>query len=610
MKRLNKITKLAAIAITGATLVSCAESIPERKAHKDEAIYSCKIDGQTLTNQTWANSYDKVIAKSKVTSGDERVEYLHQAEDLLMETGAICPLYYYTDLYLKDPTMTGFYASPLGYKFFSRAKVGASTEFTVCVGPKGDSYDPAKNSAVDGAIVISNAFEGLYRWKQPTDGHISTILEPGQAKEEASKEVLDNGHVKYTFTLREGLTFSDGTPIKPSTFADSWARAASGKLSADYGYMFDCIVGYEETSSETNEIKPLTGVVADDSKNTLTVEIISDLPYFLELVAFPTYMPLKLEKDASGKIQDLSDDWWTTASNYIGNGPLKVTTMDNKDGGSIVYEPNDKYWDKSSVTATKVTMALSDSDENQFANFERGDWKFVDSVPQGQIDELKKETNKNHSAYVVDPQLGTYYVVFNVNDDKQNKKLKSEAEYAKFRKALSLLIDRNHICKEIGKADQQPAYTFVSKGISDKHSDGTTTDWTEKSGTSRDGKGYYSVAEADYASNCEKAVKALKELGFTYDEKSGKFTDIHSMSYLLNNGTGHVAIGEYLQSCFKNYGITLTLDSQEWNVFLNTRKAGNYSIARNGWLADYNDPCSYLDMWITDSGNNDAQFGR
>ena len=100
----------------------------------------------------------------------------------------------------------------------------------------------------------------------------------------------------------------------------------------------------------------------------------------------------------------------------------------------------------------------------------------------------------------------------------------------------------------------------------------------------------------------------IKGLGFKFDGK--KFTNIPTLTYLYNTSSGHKAIAEYLQGAFKAYGINLKLESQEWATFLNTRKDGNYSIARNGWLVDYNDACSFLDMWTTDSGNNDAQFGR
>lgn len=598
MKNLKKLNKAVCLLATVAAIASCGPSaLPERTPHKDEAIYTATIDGVKKEGLTWKQSYDAVIAKTKVTSGDERNEYLHQAEDILMSTGAICPLYYYTDIFMKSTDMTGFYASPLGYKFFSKAQVGGSGEFTVCVGPKGDSFDPAINSAVDGAIVISHVFEGLYRWAQPAEGITASELEPGQAAS-FEKVALEGGHVKYTFHLREGLTWSDGKELKASDFAASWARAASGKLATDYGYMFDCVVGYEETSLDDTQFLPLSGVKADDAANTLEVELISDVPYFLELTAFPTYAPVRLDLVEG-------DDWWTSAEKYIGNGPMKVTKMDNKDAGSIVFEPNTHYWDNASTKATKITFALSDDDDNQLANFENGSWKFIDSVPNDQIDTLNSRPD-----YFVNGQLGTYYVIFNVNDKKLNGKLKNEAEYAQFRKALSLVIDRNYICKEIGKAGQEPANTFVGKGVMENHDDGTSTEWTTRGGEKRDGAGYYSVKESEFQSNVQKAIEILKGLGFTWSEKEGKFTDIPSIDYLYNTGSGHKAIAEYLEQAFAPLGLKLTLDSQEWAVFLNTRKDGNFSIARNGWLADYNDACSFLDMWTTESGNNDAQFGR
>jgi len=590
-KRLPQVIVLATVG----TLCACNGPLPERAAHKDEAIYSATIDGVKKDNLKWADAYDAVIAKTKSTSGAVRNEYLHQAEDILMSTGAIAPIYYYTDIFMENEKMEGFFSSPLGYKFFHRATVDKATEYTVCVGPKGDSFDPAINSAVDGAIVISHVFEGLYRWKQPDAGDVAADLEPAQA---ASYEKVpgNDGHVKYTFKLRDGIKYSDGTALKASDFANSWARAASGKLAADYGYMFDCIVGYEDTAADEANFKPLSGVKADDEKGELEVELISDVPYFLELTAFPTYAPVKLDKVTG-------DDWWTTAANYIGNGPLKVSKMDNKDGGSIEFVPNENYWDNANTKVTKLTFALSDDDDNQLANYKKGDWKFIDSVPNDQIETLSKGKD-----YHVNGQLGTYYVIFNVNDKTLNRTLKGEAEYATFRKALSLLIDRNYICEKIGQAGQEPANTFVGKGIMEKNADGSLSEWTTKSGPKRDGAGYFKVGKNDYEANCAEAIEMIKGLGFKFDGK--KFTNIPALTYLYNAGTGHKAIAEYLQGAFKAYGINLKLESQEWATFLNTRKDGNYSIARNGWLADYNDACSFLDMWTTDSGNNDAQFGR
>ena len=600
-KRLPQVLALVAVGAMSA----CSSPLPERARHKDEAIYSAKIDGEVRNNLTWANAYDAVIAKTKVTSGAERNEYLHQAEDILMSTGAIAPIYYYTDIFMKSADMDGFYSSPLGYKFFHRATVGSSTEFTVCVGPKGDSFDPAKNSAVDGAIVISHVFEGLYRWKKPDSGDIAADLEPAAAESYEKSEPNAAGEVTYTFKLRADLKYSDGSELKASDFANSWARAASGKLGADYGYMFDCVKGYDATAEDADKYLPISGVVADDANRTLSVTLISDVPYFLELTAFPTYAPVKLSNVQKADGSE-DDGWWLDPAKYIGNGPLKVSSMDNKEGGKIEFVPNTNYWDNANTKVTKLTFALTDDDNNQLTNYNQGAYKFIDSVPNDQIDSLKAS---KPNEFAINGQLGTYYVIFNVNDNTLNRKLSSESEYATFRKALSLLIDRDYVCKNIGKAGQEPANTFVGKGIMENNN-GVLSEWTTRSGVNRDGSGYFKVGAENYEANCNEAVEMLKGLGFKYNESKKSFSDIPTIKYLYNAGTGHQAIAEYLQGAFKPYGINLKLESQEWATFLNTRKDGAYSIARNGWLADYNDACSFLDMWITNSGNNDAQFGR
>ncbi len=121
--------------------------------------------------------------------------------------------------------------------------------------------------------------------------------------------------------------------------------------------------------------------------------------------------------------------------------------------------------------------------------------------------------------------------------------------------------------------------------------------------------GYYDVSKDSFESNFNTAVETLKKY-YTFDEATQQFTDFPTLTYLYNTGESHKAIGEYLQSALAAVGITMNLENQEWATFLNTRKNGDYSIARNGWVADYNDPICFLDMWTTASGNNDVQFGK
>ena len=180
--------------------------------------------------------------------------------------------------------------------------------------------------------------------------------------------------------------------------------------------------------------------------------------------------------------------------------------------------------------------------------------------------------------------------------------VEDEVKQAEIRQAISLLFDRNYICEEIGQAGQLPANTFVAMGMTD-------ADGSQFYQNANGGQGYYSVDPADFEANVNEAIEILKKY-YEWDESAQKFTNFPTLTYLYNTSEGHKAIGEYLQSALAGIGITMNLENQEWATFLNTRKNGDYSIARNGWLADYNDPICFLDMWTTASGNNDVQFGK
>ena len=179
------------------------------------------------------------------------------------------------------------------------------------------------------------------------------------------------------------------------------------------------------------------------------------------------------------------------------------------------------------------------------------------------------------------------------------------AAEAEIRRALSLVLDRNYIADEIAQAGQVPAPSFVAMGM--KNPDGT--EFYTTSGDNEEFDGYYNVAADAFEANFAQCIETLKKY-YTFDEATGMFTDMPTLTYLYNTGEGHKAIGEYLQSAVSAVGINMQMENQEWNTYLNTRKQGDYSIARNGWLADYNDPICFLDMWVTASGNNDVQFGK
>ena len=488
----------------------------------------------------------------------------------------------------------------------------AKDGINVCIASEPDNIDPALNSSVDGATLVLHTFAGLAKWEQKEDG--SFEIAPDCAEELVEGKENEDGTVTYTYTLRDGLKWSDGQPVTAGDFEFSWKRAADPATASDYGYMFDQIAGYDkmteekETGEKDEEGNPVMEYVNPDPEllavkaiddRTLEVTTKQKVSYWDELMAFPTYMPVR--KDIVS-----NEGWATDPSTYIGNGPYVMTAWQHN--SVITMVKNKNYHEADKVTMPAINFYLSDDANNMLTNFENGDWKLIDEVPTNEIASLKKEYPDE---FVVTGQLGTYYVCWNVNEDilPKNSGLEGrEAEEARaeIRRAIALLFDRNYIVDEIAQGGQTPASSFVSSGLTE--ADGMT-DFSSNAGHNDGYAGYYDVSPDALESNYAAAIEILKKY-YKFDEATQTVKNFPTLTYLYNTSEAHKAIGEYLQSALASVGINMNLENQEWNTFLNTRKAGNYSIARNGWLCDYNDPISMLDMWITSSGNNDCQLGK
>ena len=461
----------------------------------------------------------------------------------------------------------------------------AATSIAVCIASEPDTIDPALNSAVDGATLTAHLFSGLAKWAQDENGNLVIVAD---AAEELTEGVAnEDGTVTYTYTLKDGLTWSDGQAVTAGDFEFAWKRAASTELAADYGYMFEVVKGYPDELA----------VTATDDK-TLEVTLNNAVAYWNELMAFPAYYPVREDVVSN-------EAWATDPSTYICNGPYTITGWEHNSKITLTKNPN--YIDADSITMDVIEFYLSDDANNMLSNFENGTWQLIDDVPTAEIKRLESEYP---TEYFVAGQIGTYYVCWNINQnllpaDSELTGAEAEAANVEIRKAMSLLLDRNYIVEEIGQAGQVPASGFVPMGMTD--ADGS--EFYMNAGDSDDYVGYYDVSEDAYISNWDEAIEILKKY-YDYDEATYTFTNAPTMEYLYNTSEGHKDIGEYLQGVWASVGITVNLVNQEWNNFLNTRKNGEYTIARNGWLADYNDPISFLDMWITESGNNDVQFGK
>lgn len=576
-------------------LIGCATTTTTATTSGSESeisIYSMDLsdiagyEEYVVTNGTWAETYDVLInlAKREVDAV-KRTALYHKAEDLLMSTGTIVPLYFYTDIFMASTDIDGLVTMPNGTKLFKYTTVdGAGTSISACLASEPDTIDPALNTSVDGAIYVLHAFSGLVGAN--ADGEYVADL----ATALPTPVENEDGTATYTFVLRDNLKWSDGSALTAADFVYAWDRAASEETASDYGYLFAIVDGYD--------VGDLNISAPDATHFVVTLEV--DVPYFFELCAFPTFMPIK---QSAAEVEG----WATAPETYITSGAYTVTGWTH--GSQIVMTKNPNYWNAASITMNQITFYLSDDDNAILANFLNSTYDFIDSVPNDEIENLKT----NHAAeFHIEGQLGTYYIIFNNNSNLlplsvSAGKTTEEIVLAnqEIRLAMSLLIDRNYIVEEIGQAGQLPASSFVSMGMT--NADGSQ--FYQTAGPSDEYYGYFDTAESAYAANCAAALVTLKKY-YNYDEESGVFTNVPSFAYLYNTSTGHAAIGQYLQSCFQQYGILITLQNQEWGTFLNTRKNGDYVLARNGWLADYNDPINMLDMWVTASGNNDAQLGK
>ena len=342
---------------------------------------------------TWAETYDVLIPLIKTcTDTETRYALMHRAEDLLMSTGAIVPLYFYTDLYMIDDAVEGFYSTPLGFKFFDKTTVdGKGDTLSVCLASEPDTIDPALNSAVDGGTMCSHLFSGLAKWAEDENGVLSIVADC--ATELPEPVINDDGTATYTYKLVDGLKWSDGQDLTAKDFEFAWKRAASSELGADYGYMFEVIKGYPDE---------LAVEAVDDT--TLTVTLNNEVAYWNELMAFPTYFPVREDVVSN-------EAWATDPSTYVSNGAYKITGWDHN--SVITLTKNENYHDADNVTMNEIKFYLSDDVNNMLNNFKNGTWQLIDEVPTQEIPTLKAEYPDE---FVVAGQIGTYYVCWNINE--------------------------------------------------------------------------------------------------------------------------------------------------------------------------------------------------
>jgi peptide/nickel transport system substrate-binding protein/oligopeptide transport system substrate-binding protein len=263
----------------------------------------------------------------------------------------------------------------------------------------------------------------------------------------------------------------------------------------------------------------------------------------------------------------------------------------------MVYVKNPNYFDAANVKLERLEFMLSADDTAVFTAYKNGDLDYCDTLPPDEIPNLKGIDPEFH----VLPNLGTYYMCFNVKSPLFEGKTPEQA--AAMRKAFALLIDRQYIIDTVAQTDQEVATSYIPAGMLDGH--GGVFKANDDAYTFPVEDGYYSETV-----DVEGAIALLESAGFVFENGMLSASTPLAFEYLTNTGAGHEGIAQCMQQDLAAVGINMTVKTVEWDTFLEERKAGNYDVARNGWLADFNDPINMLEMWTTASGNNDCQFGR
>ena len=431
----------------------------------------------------------------------------------------------------------------------------AAQELTFVLNNTPDGLDPGVTNNSFAQYVIINCFEGLVTYDE------SGSVVGGSAED---WKVSDDGTV-YTFHLRDGLKWSDGTPLTANDFVYAIQRVLTPETAAQYVSMVTSYVkGAQEFYDGTATADDL-GVKAIDDQ-TLEITLIQPTSYFIDVLSMWVYDPVQ-----QATIEANGDSWTTSAETYVCNGPFKVTEMNANE--SVVLEKNENYWNADNVTLEKLTFRYILDNSTALTAYESGEVDGIISVPSSDYARLKAE----NAGLQVYPSYGTVYYNINCAVEPFDDPL--------VRKALCLAVDRQALINNVVQTDAEPAYSFLAPGYMVDGKDIT------------EGRDSFCLSET---ADVEAAQAALAEAGYP----NGEGFPTLQLSYYQDDTVSKIveALAEMLKT---NLNINVETSSNDWAIFYDNVLQGNYQVAAMGWSADYLNPMSFLPLFRTgDSTNN------
>lgn len=436
--------------------------------------------------------------------------------------------------------------------------VEVAQDLRININTEPPTLNPGLATDTTSGTVLRQIFEGLTR-----------IGLDGKAHEAAAEKIeVSDDQTIYTYTLRDAV-WSNGDPVIAQDFEYAWKWALDANNQSEYAEILYYVKGAEAAHKGEGSMDDV-GVKALDEK-TLEVTLANPTPYFNELTAFPTYMPV------NSKIAAANPDWAKDAGdNYTSNGPFVMTQWAHSD--KIILKKNEQYWDASAVKLNSIEMIMINDPNTELSMFENGDLDWAGS-PTGALPTDAMQHLKESGELITQAIAGVYKYKFNTT--------MKPFDNVNIRKAFALAINRQELIENITQGGQVPAMALVP-----------TTMFPENE------KGYFKDNDVEKAK--EYLQKGLEEMGLSDPSELPAIT----LSY--NTSEAHAKIAQAIQDMWKNnLGVEVTLDNKEWAVYLDAIHNMDYQIGRLGWLSDFNDAINFLEIYRdADGGNNNTGWSN
>ncbi len=444
----------------------------------------------------------------------------------------------------------------------AKAKAAPAVTMNWNLGADPKTLDPGLNGASDGGDVGNNTHEGLVREQ-------AGKVIPGIADK---WETSADGKT-VTFHIRKDAKWSDGSALTANDFVYSWKRAIDPATASEYSWIWEYtnVVGAQDAAEGNGSVEDVGIRAVDD--NTFEVTLKNPADYFVSLMSFYHFMPVKQSSVEAG-----ADGAWAKDPELaVSNGPFYLTSYTIGDGLTLTKNPH--YWAADDVKIDVINVKFIDDQSTAYTAYNAGEFDFLNDVPPTEVPRLVAE---NPEFYIF-PLLGTYYYNFNMDLEMWKD--------VRVRQARTMAIDREQITDVMAKGNV-PAAGFVPPGFVDNNG----KDFFETAGT-------YGISTDD--GSVEEAKALLAEAGYPDGAGFPKFT------LLYNTSEGHKKVAEMVQEMWKtNLGIECTLENQEWAVFQDTRTAGDFELARGGWITDFLDPMGLLAIFVSGNSYNDPNYSN